>query len=69
MATHHWALDPAHSEVQFKIRHLMITNVTGTSNYLKQRLKLKGRILQNLNYHSRQILPVLIPTTSKEMLT
>jgi polyisoprenoid-binding protein YceI len=30
MATNHWTLDPAHSEVQFKIRHLMITNVTGS---------------------------------------
>jgi polyisoprenoid-binding protein YceI len=24
-----WKVDPAHSEVQFKVRHLMITNVTG----------------------------------------
>jgi polyisoprenoid-binding protein YceI len=24
-----WVLDPTHSEVQFKIKHLMITNVTG----------------------------------------
>jgi len=32
MATNNWVLDPAHSEVQFKIRHLMITNVTGTFN-------------------------------------
>jgi polyisoprenoid-binding protein YceI len=24
-----WKIDPAHSDVQFKIRHLMITNVTG----------------------------------------
>lgn len=29
MATTTWALDPAHSELQFKIRHLMITTVTG----------------------------------------
>lgn len=28
MAT--WIIDPAHSEVQFKVKHLMITNVTGT---------------------------------------
>ena len=27
MAT--WKLDPAHSEVQFKVKHLMITTVTG----------------------------------------
>ncbi len=24
-----WKLDPMHSDVQFKIRHLMVTNVTG----------------------------------------
>jgi polyisoprenoid-binding protein YceI len=24
-----WKIDPTHSEVEFKIRHLMITNVTG----------------------------------------
>jgi polyisoprenoid-binding protein YceI len=28
MAT--WILDPSHSEVQFKVKHLMITNVTGS---------------------------------------
>lgn len=30
MANKTWALDPTHSEVQFKIKHLMITNVTGS---------------------------------------
>ena len=30
MPTVKWTLDPTHSEVQFKIRHLMITNVTGS---------------------------------------
>lgn len=29
MATTNWVLDPAHSELQFKIKHLMITTVTG----------------------------------------
>ena len=24
-----WKIDPVHSEIQFKIRHLMVTNVTG----------------------------------------
>ena len=32
MATNNWVLDPAHREVQFKIRLLMITNVTGSFN-------------------------------------
>ena len=30
MATTKWVLDPTHSEVQFKVKHLMITNVTGS---------------------------------------
>ena len=30
MAKIKWALDPTHSEVNFKIKHLMITNVTGS---------------------------------------
>ena len=32
MATKNWVIDPSHSEVQFKIKHLMITNVTGSFN-------------------------------------
>ena len=34
MATKTWALDPTHSDVQFKIKHLMITNVTGSFDNL-----------------------------------
>ncbi len=30
MATTKWILDPTHSEVGFKIKHLMITNVSGS---------------------------------------
>jgi polyisoprenoid-binding protein YceI len=30
MAKRKWAIDPMHSEVKFKIKHLMITNVTGS---------------------------------------
>src|SRR5688500_16999057 len=29
MAKTTWKIDPAHSEIQFKVKHLMITNVTG----------------------------------------
>jgi len=29
MAIVKWTMDPTHSEVQFKVRHLMISNVTG----------------------------------------
>lgn len=34
MASNTWVLDPSHSEIQFKVKHLMITNVTGSfSNF------------------------------------
>lgn len=29
MATTKWKADPAHTELQFKVRHLMISNITG----------------------------------------
>jgi polyisoprenoid-binding protein YceI len=29
MVTTKWKADPAHTELQFKVRHLMITNITG----------------------------------------
>lgn len=29
MATTKWILDPSHSEVEFKVKHMMISNVTG----------------------------------------
>lgn len=32
MATKNWVLDPLHSEVKFKVKHLMITNVSGSFN-------------------------------------
>ncbi len=32
MATTKWALDPTHSEVGFKVKHLMFTNVSGSFN-------------------------------------
>jgi len=30
MATTTWTIDPAHSEVQFKVKHLVITTITGS---------------------------------------
>jgi polyisoprenoid-binding protein YceI len=34
METTNWVLDPTHSEVHFKVKHLMITNVTGSFKVL-----------------------------------
>lgn len=30
MANTQWGIDPAHSEIQFKVRHMMISTVTGS---------------------------------------
>ncbi len=30
MSTTKWALDPTHSEINFKIKHMMISNVSGS---------------------------------------
>lgn len=39
MATTKWILDPAHSELQFKVKHLMITTVTGSFTTFKAELE------------------------------
>lgn len=35
MSTTKWALDPAHSEITFRVKHLMISNVKGEFNQFK----------------------------------
>lgn len=42
MATRTWGIDPTHSEVQFKIRHLMITNVSGSFNIFQASVETEG---------------------------
>ncbi|UKJ09171.1 YceI family protein [Solitalea lacus] len=32
MANTKWGIDPSHSEIQFKIKHMMVSNVTGNFN-------------------------------------
>jgi len=39
MATTTWELDPTHSEIQFKIKHLMISTVTGQFGSFKATVK------------------------------
>src|SRR6186713_2311038 len=39
MANQTWALDPAHSELQFKIKHLMISTVSGQFNQFNATVK------------------------------
>lgn len=42
MATTKWALDPTHSEIQFKIKHLMISNVTGSFKQFDASVETQG---------------------------
>jgi polyisoprenoid-binding protein YceI len=42
MATFKWALDPTHSEIQFKVKHLMITTVTGQFNEFEGEVETEG---------------------------
>lgn len=42
MANSIWALDPTHSEVQFKVKHLMITNVTGNFGVFSTNVETEG---------------------------
>ncbi|NJN34137.1 MAG: YceI family protein [Saprospiraceae bacterium] len=34
-----WSLDPTHSELSFKVKHLMITNVTGQFNVIQAKVE------------------------------
>jgi len=42
MATTKWVLDPTHSELTFKIRHLMISNVSGSFNKFDAQVETEG---------------------------
>ena len=42
MSTTKWVLDPTHSEVQFKVRHLMISNVSGSFQKFEGTVETEG---------------------------
>ena len=42
ITTQKWALDTAHSEVQFKVKHLVISTVTGTFKVFGGNLESNG---------------------------
>ena len=49
MATTKWALDPTHSELQFKVKHLMITTVTGNLKSFSADITSEGEGFTNAN--------------------
>lgn len=42
MATTKWQFDPAHSEIHFKVRHMMVSNVTGEFKKFDIQLETEG---------------------------
>ena len=42
-----WAIDPSHSEIQFKVKHLMISTVTGGFKEFGAEVELEGEDLNN----------------------
>lgn len=44
-----WMIDPSHSEVNFKVKHLMISNVTGTFGKVEVKAETEGDDFNTLN--------------------
>lgn len=51
MANQTWSLDPTHSELQFKIKHLMISTVTGQFNQFKASIESESDDFANATVH------------------
>lgn len=50
MANVKWTVDPAHSEVQFKVKHLMITTVTGYFSSFNAEVETEGEDLTKASH-------------------
>ena len=42
METTKWTIDPSHSEIQFKVKHMMITTVTGSFKEFSSEVETQG---------------------------
>lgn len=49
MSNSKWNMDPAHSEVTFKVKHMMITNVTGTFDIFEGTVEKTEESFENAN--------------------
>ncbi|WP_019988690.1 YceI family protein [Rudanella lutea] len=48
-ATTTWVIDPSHSEVQFKVKHLMVSTVTGSFGQYDGKIETTGDDFENAN--------------------
>ncbi|MGN6568352.1 MAG: YceI family protein [Flavipsychrobacter sp.] len=51
MATTKWQMDPAHSEVQFKVRHMVVSNVTGSFGKFNAEVETEGEDITTAKVH------------------
>lgn len=51
MATTKWVLEPTHSEVEFKVRHMMISNVTGQFTKFDASVETEGDNFETAKVH------------------
>ena len=51
MTTTKWTIDPTHSEIQFKVKHLMISNVTGQFNKFEGMVETNGKDFSSAKGH------------------
>lgn len=47
MSTTKWVIDPSHTEIEFKVRHLMISNVTGSFKSFEGEVETDGDDFSN----------------------
>ena len=53
MATQKWISDPTHSELQFKVKHLMISKVTGSFNDFTVQAETEGEDFHNASVKAK----------------
>jgi polyisoprenoid-binding protein YceI len=51
VTTTKWTIDPVHSDIQFKVKHLMITTVTGTFQEFGADIEVEGDDLSKASVH------------------
>ncbi|MBI3238165.1 MAG: YceI family protein, partial [Flavobacteriia bacterium] len=49
MATTTWAIDPTHTEIGFKVKHMMFTNVSGRFDQFNGTVETEGDDFNNAN--------------------
>ncbi len=50
MATTKWTIDPTHSEIGFKVKHMMFTNVSGKFQEFEATAETEEELFENVNF-------------------